>query len=128
MISPLAKVLKDSGKTSVTTEDLWDMNQIISIPPYLLKNFFSRGHRILPVNDNVDNAICSDSNETYGLILAGFGYAYIPEHEIIEHPDLKVFAWEESPHAPFGIYSKASALKDRTSPEYTFIHNAKETL
>jgi len=125
---PLAKVLKDSGKTSVTTKDLWNMNQIISIPPYLLKNFFSRGHRILPINDNVDNAICSDSNETYGLILAGFGYAYIPEHEIIEHPDLKVFAWEESPHAPFGIYSKASALKDRTSPEYTFIHNAKETL
>ncbi len=74
----------------------------------------------------MDNAICSNANEAYGLLLAGFGYAYLPEHEIMKHPELIVFKWAESPNAPFGIYSKSSVLKDRSSREYLFIKNAKE--
>lgn len=37
------------------------------------------------------------------------------------------FRWQESPQAPFGIYSRASALKDPSSPEYAFIQNAKNS-
>ena len=36
------------------------------------------------------------------------------------------FRWQESPQAPFGIYSRASALKDPSSPEDAFIQNAKK--
>ena len=123
---PLAKELKKHRKKSVTTQDLWEYRQIISVPPYLLKSFFSRGRHIVPVNDDIDNAICANANETYGLILAGFGYAYLPEHEIIEHPGIVTFSWVDSPHAPFGIYSKSSVLKDNLSSEYAFIQIAKE--
>ncbi len=122
---PLARDLKKKKKKTVTTEDLWDYRQIISIPPYLLGNFFSRGHHIVPVNENTDNAICSNANETYGLLIAGFGYAYLPEHQIMSHPDIVTFQWSQSPHAPFGIYSKKSVLKDKSSSEYVFIQNAK---
>lgn len=123
---PLANTILESGKDTVSTEDLWQTRQVISIPPYLLKNFFSRGRHIVPVNDDMDNAICSNANETYGLLLAGFGYAYLPEHEIMDHPDLITFHWNESPHAPFGIYCKSTVLKDKASAEYAFIQNAKE--
>ena len=34
------------------------------------------------------------------------------------------FKREESPHAPFGIYSKSAALKDKSSMEYAFIQIA----
>lgn len=123
---PLATELLKHKKATVTTNDLWEYRQIISVPPYLLRNFFSRGRYIVPVNDDLDNAICSNANEAYGLLLAGFGYAFLPEFEIIDHPDLVTFQWSESPHAPFGIYSKASATKDKKSMEYSFIHFAKE--
>ena len=123
---PLAKDLMKHKKEIVTTNDLWKYRQIISVPPYLLRNFFSRGRYIVPVNDDLDNTICSNANETYGLLLAGFGYAFLPGFEVIDHPDLVTFKWSESPHAPFGIYSKASATKDKKSMEYAFIHFAKE--
>lgn len=123
--SELAEGLLKKGKTSVTTKDVWDYRQIIAIPPYLLNNFFSRGRHIVPVNDDIDNSICSNANEAYGLILSGFGYAYLPEHEIIDHPDIITFKWDDSPHAPFGIYSRTSSLKEKTSLEYIFLSEAK---
>ncbi len=123
---PLAKELKSQKKRTVKIDDLWKYRQIISIPPYLLGNFFSRGRHIVPVNDDVDNAICSNANEAYGLLLAGYGYAFLPEHEIMKHPDIVTFKWRESPHAPFGIYSKTSVLNDKNSSEYAFIGNAKK--
>ncbi|MCR5717108.1 MAG: LysR family transcriptional regulator [Lachnospiraceae bacterium] len=123
---PLAVKFKQHRQKSVSTSDLWEQRQIISIPPYLLGNFFSRGRHIVPVNDDLDNAICSNANETYGLLLAGFGYAYLPEHQIMKHPDIVTFAWKESPHAPFGVYSKVAVLKDRSSSEFLFLQNAKE--
>lgn len=123
---PLARKLLSSSQDSVSTKELWEYRQVLAIPPYLLKNFFSRGHHIVPVNENVDNAICSNAGEAYALLLAGFGYAYLPAHEIIEHKDLLCFSWTESPHAPFGIYAKSLILKDRSSAEYAFLQNAKE--
>lgn len=119
---PLAKDLKKHKNKTVTTNDLWKYRQIISVPPYLLRNFFSRGRHIVPVNDEMVNAICSNANEAYGLLLAGYGYAFLPEYEIMNHPDLVTFRWAESPHAPFGIYSKTSAAKDKKSMEYSFIN------
>lgn len=123
---PLAKDLKKHKNKTVTTNDLWKYRQIISVPPYLLRNFFSRGRHIVPVNDEMVNAICSNANEAYGLLLAGYGYAFLPEYEIMNHPDLVTFRWAESPHAPFGIYSKTSAAKDKKSMEYSFINISKE--
>lgn len=123
---PLAKDLMKHKKKTVTTNDLWSYRQIISVPPYLLRNFFSRGRYIVPVNDDMDNAICSNANEAYGLLLAGFGYTFLPGFEIMDHPDLITFKWAESPHAPFGIYSKVSTAKDKKSMEYAFIQFAKE--
>ncbi|MBO4909653.1 MAG: LysR family transcriptional regulator [Lachnospiraceae bacterium] len=124
--SKLAQELKKQNKKTVTTNDLWQYRQIISVPPYLIRNLFSRRRYIVPVNEDVDNAICTNANEAYGLLLANFGYALLAGYEILEHRDLVSFKWEESPHAPFGIYSKASVLKDKASIEYTFIQNAKE--
>ncbi len=122
----LAKALKAHKKKTVSTNDLWEYRQIISVPPYLVRNLFSRRRYIIPVNENVDNAICTNATEAYGLLLANYGYALLAGYEILDHKDLVTFKWEESPHAPFGIYSKASVLKDKTSMEYAFIQSAKD--
>lgn len=121
---PLAKELRKHKKKTVSTKDLWEYRQIISVPPYLIRNLFSRRRYIVPVNEDIDNAICSNASETYGLLLANFGYALLPGYEMLDNSDLVTYKWEESPHAPFGIYTKASVLKDKTSLEYAFIQNA----
>jgi DNA-binding transcriptional LysR family regulator len=123
---PLAKELRRHKKKTVSTKDLWEYHQIISVPPYLIRNLFSRRRYIVPVNEDIDNAICSNACETYGLLLANFGYALLPGYEILENSDLVTYRWEESPHAPFGIYTKSSVVKDKASLEYAFIQNAKE--
>ena len=120
----LAKDLKAHKKKTVTTKDLWGYRQIISVPPYLIRNLFSRRRYIVPVNEEADNAICTNATEAYGLLLANYGYALLAGYEILEHKDLITFKWEESPHAPFGIYSKSAALKDNSSMEYAFIQIA----
>ena len=122
----LTKELKKQNKKTVTTNDLWKYRQIISVPPYLIRNLFSRRRYIVPVNEDVDNAICTNANEAYGLLLANFGYALLAGYEILEHKDLVTYKWEESPHAPLGIYCKTSVLKDKSSMEYAFIQNAKD--
>ena len=120
----LAKDLKAHKKKTVTTKDLWEYRQIISVPPYLIRNLFSKRRYIVPVNEEADNAICTNATEAYGLLLANYGYALLAGYEILEHKDLVTFKWEESPHAPFGIYSKSAALKDKSSMEYVFIQIA----
>ena len=125
---PLAKSLLENGNdiTEIHSEALWDYRQIISIPPYLMKDYFSRGHRIIPVNDNLDNCICVNTSESYSLVLSGFGYSLVPEHLIIEHPDLLFLKWAESPHAPFGIYYRKDASYDKSSALVRFTNIAKE--
>ena len=120
----LAKDLIAHKKKTVTTKDLWGYRQIISVPPYLIRNLFSRRRYIVPVNEEADNAICTNATEAYGLLLANYGYALLAGYEILEHKDLVTFKWEESPHAPFGIYSKSATLKDKSSMEYAFIQIA----
>lgn len=95
----------------IHTQSFQHIRQILAIPPYLLKHFFSRGHYLLPVNDNLDNIICANVNEAYGMVLACLGYALVPEYLIIDHPDILFFDWAESPQADFGIYHKKNSNK-----------------
>lgn len=121
---PLAMACSEKQISMVSSQDMWEHRQIIDIPPYLLKNYFSRGHHIVPVNDSLDNIVCSSASEAYALILAGAGYALIPDHLIMKHPDLVFLKWTESPHAPFGIYCKNAAYKDKSSTVRSFVNSA----
>lgn len=122
---PLAKKCRRNKIKTVTSEMLWPYRQIITIPPYLLKNYFSLGRKIIPVNDKIDNIMCNNANEAYGLTLSGLGYVFIPEHQIMPHKDLVFFKWEESPHSPFGIYSRMDSYKNKTSEIHKFIELSK---
>ena len=66
---PLAQKCKKRRQKSVSSADFWPYRQIIDIPPYLLKHVFSRGHHIVPVNDELDNIICATTSEAYNILL-----------------------------------------------------------
>ncbi|MCR5089189.1 MAG: LysR family transcriptional regulator [Oscillospiraceae bacterium] len=108
----------------VSTEQIWPYRQIIAIPPYLLKKYFSRGRSLLPVNDQVDNIICSNINEAYALILSGIGYAMLPEYLNVDHPDVLYLRWTESAQAPFGIYYRKP--EDKATPIWRFLQVSRE--
>lgn len=122
---PLAQKYKKRRPKSVSSADIWPYRQIIDIPPYLLKHVFSRGHHIVPVNDELDNIICATTSEAYNLALAGAGFALIPGHLILPHKELVFLPWEESPHAPMGIYYRQQAVVDKNSAIYKFICTAE---
>lgn len=109
----------------VFSKSFRNIRQILAIPPYLLKHFFSRGHYLLPVNENLDNIICANVNEAYGMVLAGLGYALVPEYLIIDHPDILFCDWAESPRADFGIYHKK--IENKHSSFSHFLKNVKKT-
>lgn len=121
----LARECKKRRKKCVSSTDLWLHRQIIAIPPYLLKHTFSRGHHIIPVNDELDNILCATISEAYNLVLAGAGFALIPEHLALPHKELAVFQWKESPHAPMGIYCRREILHDKNSVICRFISEAQ---
>ncbi|MDD6513226.1 LysR family transcriptional regulator [Sharpea azabuensis] len=106
---PLAQACKKRHSTCVSSQDIWPFPQIINIPPYLLKQFFSRGHHIVPVNDELDNIICTSASEAYCMAYANLGYTLIPDHLVIENEELMTLTWKESPHADFGIYYRKDA-------------------
>lgn len=121
----LARECKKRRKKCVSSTDLWLHRQIIAIPPYLLKHTFSRGHHIIPVNDELDNILCATISEAYNLVLAGAGFALIPEHLALPHKELAFFQWKESPHAPMGIYCRREILHDKNSVICRFISEAQ---
>lgn len=121
----LARECKKRRKKCVSSTDLWLHRQIIAIPPYLLKHTFSRGHHIIPVNDELDNMLCTTISEAYNLVLAGAGFALIPEHLALPHKELAFFQWNESPHAPMGIYCRRKILHDKNSVICRFISEAQ---
>lgn len=123
---PLAEKCRANHTDCVSSDDLWPQRQIIDIPPYLLRNTFSRGHRIVPVNDALDNIICSNISEAYSLALAGVGYALIPEHLIIPHPQLSFLHWAQSPQAPMGIYLRQEDAAPDGSALELFVRAAQE--
>lgn len=121
----LARECKKRRKKCVSSTDLWLHRQIIAIPPYLLKHTFSRGHHIIPVNDELDNMLCTTISEAYNLVLASAGFALIPEHLALPHKELAFFQWNESPHAPMGIYCRREILHDKNSVICRFISEAQ---
>lgn len=123
---PLAEKCKKRHRNSVSSEELFMYPQVVDIPPYLMKNAFSRGHRIVPVNDELNNVIVSSASEAYSLVLAGVGYALLPDHLLMKHNDLKFLKWTESPHTQVGIYCSQDAWKDRESAVRKFVGNAEE--
>ena len=82
-------------------------------------------HHIIPVNDELDNMLCATISEAYSLVLAGAGFALIPEHLVLPHKEMAFFPWDESPHAPMGIYCRKEAIHDKDSIVYKFIGEAK---
>ena len=123
---PIAREYLDHPEQPLTisTDQFMPYRQIIATPPYLMKRYYSRGHRILPVNDEADNIICSNTNEAYALVLSGIGYSMIPEYLRVDHPDALFLEWTESQHAPFGVYYRKA--KDKASPLSRFIQIAKK--
>ena len=121
----LARECKKRRKKCVSSTDLWLHRPIIAIPPYLLKHTFSRGHHIIPVNDELDNILCATISEAYSLVLAGAGFALVPEHLALPHKELAFFPWNESPRAPMGIYCRKEAIHDKDSVVCKFIGEAK---
>ena len=112
---PLVPTLtgKAAREGGISTKDVWDCRQILSIPSYLLKGFFSRGVRILPVNTALDNLILANANEAYSMVLAGFGYAMLPGHLLLSHPDLAFFpCWNPRP-VPLGSITGRRAAQGR---------------
>ena len=80
---------------------------------------------LIKICDELDNIICATTSEAYNLALAGAGFALIPEHLIIPHKELVFLPWEESPHAPMGIYYRQQSAMDKNSAIYKFICTAK---
>lgn len=113
------------GNYRITSDVLYNHRQIISIPPYLMRSYFSRGHKIVPVNDSLNNTICINANEAYGLVLSGLGYSLIPEHLIMPHSGLIFIDWVDSPHSQFGIYSRKHIHKNSNSVIMQFIKESK---
>lgn len=124
-----AFAVSTSGDSSfsgeISTRDIQHIRQVILIPPYLMTNYFTRGLKIVPVNDELDNIICNNANEAYGLVIAGAGYAFIPRHLVIDHPDLEFWKWKETPLAPFGLYYRKTQAARQNIFIKDFIQTAK---
>ena len=125
---PLARDNKKRRRKSVSSADIWPYRQIIDIPPYLLKHVFSRGHHIVPVNDELDNILCATTSEAYSLVLAGAGFTLIPEHLTLPHEELSFLKWTESPHAPMGIYYRSQTAANKNSEVYKFVRTAEKCI
>ncbi|MFV0636785.1 LysR family transcriptional regulator [Mitsuokella sp.] len=121
---PLAEACSRKRRKTVSSEELLPYRQIINIPPYLLKNAFSRGHKLIPVNDTLQNILVTNSSEAYALVLAGLGYCLLPEYMLIPDKKLKFLTWQESPSAALGIYADAQTYQDKTSSLRKFVNCA----
>ena len=124
---PVVKKAKNMNLTEISQEMLWEYPQVVQIPPYLLKNVFSRGSHILPVNENLDNILCSFASEVYGLVKAGFGFAFVPEYLAVPDKELIFYPFKETHHAPFGIYYRKESLETADSAVAQFLCQAEKT-
>ena len=83
------------------------------------------GKQNCPVNNVLDNLLVANANEAYSMVLAGFGYALIPGHLLMPHPDLSFYRWKGSPTCPFGIYFRKDAVRD-SAVISSFLKTAEE--
>ncbi|MBQ7372077.1 MAG: hypothetical protein IJW67_09410 [Blautia sp.] len=79
----------------------------------------------MPVNDSLNNMVCTNTSEAYGLLLTGLGYSFVPGHLLMQHPDLLFCRWKESPKAPFGVYYRKNADADKSSEIHAFMETAQ---
>jgi DNA-binding transcriptional LysR family regulator len=110
-------------KKTVSTENLFSLPQVLLIPSYLLKNYFSKRRYIVPINDSVTNILAQNAAEACALVQAGAGYAMIPRYLLPKHHSFKILEWQDSPSAPFGIYHQKGKKTD--SDLSLFIGSAK---
>lgn len=122
---PVIKEAKKKKLTEISQDMLWEYPQVVQIPPYLLKNVFSKGSHILPVNEKLDNILCSFASEVYGLVKAGFGFAFVPEYLAIPDKELVFYPFKETHHAPFGIYYREESLEAKDSAVSQFLDTAE---
>lgn len=118
---PVVRVAKRKKLKEISQEMLWSYRQVVQIPPYLLKNVFSKGSHILPVNEKLDNIICSFASEVYGLVKAGFGFAFVPEYLALPDKDLVFYQFKETHRARFGIYYRKESLENKKSAVAKFV-------
>lgn len=123
---PLVKIAKKQKLTEISQEMIWDYPQVVQIPPYLLKNVFSKGSHIIPVNDKLNNILCSFASEVYTLVKAGFGFAFVPQYLSIPDKDLIFYPFKETHHAPFGICYRKESLETKDSAVSQFLKSAEE--
>ncbi len=121
---PLVKIARKEKLTEISQEMIWDYPQVVQIPPYLLKNVFSKGSHIIPVNEKLNNILCSFASEVYALVKAGFGFAFVPEYLAIPDKDLIFYPFKETHHAPFGIYYRKESLQAKDSAVSQFLQGA----
>lgn len=122
---PLAIKAEKSNLKSLKTEELAEHKQIVLIPQYLRKNFFAKGNHVVPVNEKLQNSIVSYTAEAYSLVKAGFGFSFVPEHLSVPDSELVILDWENSPRAPFGIYSRKDSDKEENQTISAFIEEAE---
>ena len=124
---PVARMAKKNKLTEISQDFLWEYPQVVQIPPYLLKNLFSKGSRVLPVNEKLNNIICSFASEVYALVKSGFGFAFLPEYLALPDNELIFYPFKETKRAPFGIYYRKESLEAKDSAVSQFL-KAAETL
>ncbi|MCR5699315.1 MAG: LysR family transcriptional regulator [Treponemataceae bacterium] len=121
---PVVKIAESQKLTEISKEMIWDYPQVVQIPPYLLKNVFSKGSRVLPVNEKLDNIICSFASEVYALVKDGFGFAFVPEYLAIPDSELVFYQFKDTKRAPFGIYYRKESLESKDSAVSQFLLEA----
>ncbi|MCR5318996.1 MAG: substrate-binding domain-containing protein, partial [Treponema sp.] len=89
------------------------------------KNVFSKGSHILPVNEKLNNIVCSFASEVYALVKAGFGFAFVPEYLALPDTELIFFPFKETHHAPFGIYYRKESLEAKDSAVSYFLRTSE---
>lgn len=124
---PIVKIAKKNKLTEISQDLLWDYPQVVQIPPYLLKNLFSKGSHILPVNEKLNNIVCYFAAEVYALVKSGFGFAFVPEYLEFSDKELIAYPFKETHRAPFGIYYRKESLEASESAVSQFLRTA-ETL
>ena len=122
---PVVKEAKKKKLSEISQDLLWNYPQVVQIPPYLLKNVFSKGSHILPVNEKLNNIVCSFASEVYALVKAGFGFAFVPEYLALPDKELIFFPFKETHHAPFGIYYRKESLEATDSAVSHFLRTSE---
>lgn len=94
-----------AGEASVTFDQLKAEPQIFCVPIPLRTRFYNGENEDATPRDKAQKIIlCDNAAEAYALVLAGFGYCLLPEHLIVEHPDIRVLRWDRTARMVHGVF------------------------